>query len=374
MAFQIKQLGKLLDMGSDAVNGKSVVGIDIGSSSLKVVALTEGKTGAALLTYGELQLGPYAGVDIGRTVNLEPRKLGEALVDILHEANVTARNAALAIPHSASFITIVKFPTNNQAQLASMVPIEARKYIPMTMNEVTLDWFVIPERAKKADVPSPDQAATTDTHVLLAAIYNESLKRYRSVVQHAGVAVGMNEIESFSVIRSSVHEDDATVMVLDLGASSTKMYIVSAGILHETHRMPLGGQDLTSSIAQALKIQVSEAEEVKRQMGFTADGYDPRISEALRGPIERIVFETKRVIERYEGEGSEKVEKVFLAGGGALLRGLRETMETTFALPVVLTNPFSKVEYPAFLEETLQEAGPSFAVAMGVALRRLMEK
>lgn len=372
MAFQMKQLGKLLDMGSDAVGGKNVVGIDIGTSSLKVVALTAGKTGAALETYGELQLGPYAGADIGRTVNLEPGKLGDALIDILHEANVTARNAALAIPHSASFITVVKFPTRDQAQLTSMVPIEARKYIPMTMNEVTLDWFAIPERKAREGVPNDPNV--NETHVLLAAIYNESLKRYRSVVQHAGVAVGMNEIESFSVIRSSVHEDDQTVMVLDLGASSTKMYIVTEGILHETHRMPLGGQDLTAAIATSLKIQLSEAEEVKRQMGFTADGYDPRISEALRGSIERIVFESKRVIERYESEGGEKVSKVFLAGGGALLRGLRETMETTFALPVLLTNPFTKVEYPAFLEETLKDAGPSFAVAMGVALRRLMEK
>ncbi len=374
MIFQIKQLGKLLDMGNDAVNGKSVVGIDIGTSSLKVIGLTTGKTGASLETYGELQLGPYAGIDIGRTVNLEPGRLGEALVDILHEANVTARNAALAIPHSASFITVIQLPTKDPAQLASMVPIEARKYIPMSMNEVTLDWFAVPERAQKDGDVNNDQTSSTETHVLLAAIYNESLKRYRSAVQHAGIAVGMNEIESFSVIRSSIHEDDATVMVLDLGASTTKMYIVTDGILHETHRMPVGGQDLTMAIAQMLKIQVSEAEEVKRQMGFAADSYDPRISEALRGPIERIVFETKRVIERFQSEGGEKVDKVYLAGGGALLRGLRETMETTFALPVVITNPFTKVEYPAFLEETLVEAGPSFAVAMGVALRRLMEK
>jgi type IV pilus assembly protein PilM len=80
------------------------------------------------------------------------------------------------------------------------------------------------------------------------------------------------------------------------------------------------------------------------------------------------------VIERYETAGSEKVTKIVLAGGGAVLKGLRETLESALGVPVVLSNPFTKVEYPAFLEATLKEIGPSFAVAMGAALRRLAEK
>lgn len=372
MAFGIKKIGKFLD--SSAITGNhSVVGVDIGTSSIKVVGLTEGQNGAELETYGELQLGPYAGLEIGRTTNLDAGKLGTALIDILREANVTARNAALAIPHSASFIATVEFPTNDQAKLASMVPIEARKYIPVPMNEVTLDWFVIPER-KKVEV-NTDATPKTNTHVLLAAIFNESLRKYRSAVQHAGVAVGLNEMESFSVIRSSIHEDDETVMIMDLGASSAKIYIVANGILHETHRMPIGGQDLTMAIVETMKLGIGEAEEAKRQMGFVAgDGYDPRIVEALTRPIERIVNETKRVLTRYESEGSEKITKIYLTGGGASLRGLPESFATAFGIPVICANAFSKVAYPAFLEETLKEAGPTFAVAIGIALRRLIEK
>ena len=371
MAFGIKKIGQFLD--SSALTGShGVVGIDIGTSSVKVVGLIEGKNGAELETYGELQLGPYAGLEIGRTTNLDAGKLGTALMDILREANVTARNAALAIPHSASFIAAVEFPTNDQAKLASMVPIEARKYIPVSMNEVTLDWFVIPERKQAAAVPD---AAQTNTHVLLAAIFNESLRKYRSAVQHAGVAVGLNEMESFSVIRSSIHEDDETVMIMDLGASSTKIYIVANGILHETHRMPIGGQDLTMAIAETLKLGNGEAEEAKRQMGFTAgEGYDPRIVEALTRPIERIVNETRRVLSRYESEGTEKIAKIYLTGGGASLKGIVESFTTAFGVSVVPANAFSKVAYPAFLEETLKEAGPTFAVAIGIALRRLIEK
>lgn len=369
MAFQIKQLGKLLDMGSQMIKEDGVLGIDIGTSSLKVVELTVGKTGAALKTYGELQLGPYGNTDIGKAVNLGEQKLTEALVDILREANVGSHTSALAIPHSASFVVVTKFPTNDHTQLASMVPIEARKYIPMAMNEISLDWFVIPEAAPKAGA-----APHTDTRVLLAAIYNESLKRYRSVVQNAGIAVSINEIESFSVIRSSIHEDDALVMVVDLGASSTKMYIVDRGILHETHRMPIGGQDLTNVLASTLKIQITEAEEAKRQFGLLSNEYDVRISDAMRGSVERVVAEARRVLDRYEKDYGVPVQKVILAGGGALLRGLQGEFEKVFERDTLIANPFTKVEYPAFLEETLKEAGPSFAVALGIALRRLTEK
>lgn len=371
MAFEIKKLGRLLDMGNDAVNGRSVVGIDIGSSSLKVIGLTEGKTGAALETYGELQLGPYAKQDIGRTVNLESSRLGDALVDILREANVTAKNGALAIPNFASFVVVARFPTKDQQQLASMVPVEARKLIPIPMNEVALDWFVIPEGRRREGAPALPEGSTP---ALMAAIHTDALKRYRAVVQHAGLAVSVNEIESFSVIRSSIHENDTTVLVMDMGASSTKNYIVQDGILRETHRTPAGGQELTMAVATALKIQPGEAEELKRQVGFTADQYDPRIGQALKQPIERIVAETKRVIDRFHAEGNEAIAKIILTGGGANLLGFRESTETVLGIPTVIANPFSKVEYPAFLEQTLVEAGPSFAVAMGAGLRRLMEK
>ena len=369
MGFQIKKLGKLFDMGSLGSLEGGVIGIDIGTSSLKVIQLNIGKSGATLETYGELQLGPYMGADVGKVVNLEPSKLALALVDIIREANVTARSCALAIPHSACFVAVAHFPTRDQTQLVSMVPVEARKYVPMAMNEVTLDWFIIPDPPRIEGAPEP-----TETRVLLAAIYNESLNRYRGVVQNAGIAVGSNEIETFSVVRSSIHESDGSILLLDLGASSTKLYIVESGILQETHRIPLGGQELTSAVGTALNLGYGEAESIKRQMGLLSDTYDPRIGAALAPIVDRIFTETNRALTRYERDMQIKINTIVLTGGGALLVGLLERAQATFAREVTIANPFSKVEYPAFLEETLREAGPSFSVAMGVALRRLTEK
>src|SRR3990167_8865804 len=129
--------------------GSSVLGIDIGSSSIKVVQLRRHRGAAVLETYGELSLGPYAGVEIGRATSLPAKNLAEALTDVLKEANVTAKSCALSIPFSASLISLIEMPALSDDQLKKMIPIEARKYIPVPITEVTLDWFILPEESRK---------------------------------------------------------------------------------------------------------------------------------------------------------------------------------------------------------------------------------
>lgn len=361
MAFTLK---KLFQIGDDALKKGSVVGVDIGSSAIKVVEIKSGNEGAELVTYGEIALGPYANADIGRAVDLEPKKLTEALVDIVRESGVKGRSAALSIPYTASFVSVIEIPTKDQAQLASMIPVEARKYVPTPMNEVTLDWFIIPE--------NPAHTAV-GTQVLLAAIHNEALKQYRSVVQNSGLLAGFSEIEAFSTLRSCAHEEDTIVMVLDMGASSTKLYILESGIIHATHRILLGAQDITTAIAEALSIPLPEAEEAKRHLNITAEDADVRARDAVLSVLERIFSEMQRVVARYESDSGMVVETVVLSGGGALLGGSSDVAAEFFKKTIRLADPFTKIAYPAFLTDTLKEAGPSFAVALGIALRKLSE-
>lgn len=364
MAFQLPRFGKLLEMRVPGGLDGSIIGIDVGASSLKVIQLTSGQFGPALETYGELQLGPYGGAEVGAPVMLDPSKLTAALADIIREASVTAKAAELTVPHAASFVIVVPFPTRDQNALSSMVPIEARKYVPMAMSEITLDWFAVPDVLPQ----DPATSQPTTTRVLMAAIHNESQKRYRGIVQSAGIAVVGNEIEPFSVVRSSIREDDTSVLLIDLGAASTKTYIVESGILEETHRMPLGGHDLTNAISTEGKLSYAEAESLKRSRGLE----EQVVARAAEPLIERMQTELKRNIERFEAESGRHIEAVSLTGGGALLRGLPDRLGAHLERTVHVANPFTKVQHPAFLEETLTEVGASFSVALGVALRKFM--
>jgi type IV pilus assembly protein PilM len=175
---------------------KSVVGIDIGTSSIKVVQLRRERGRVLLETYGAIALGPYAGLEIGRATALPVEKIAEALKDVLREANVTTQIAALSIPYASSLITVLKLPTSIEKQLASVVPIEARKYIPVPINEVMLDWFVVGNDKKT------DKAAKME--VLLVAIHNDTIAKFRSIAAAAALSVGFFEIEVFSTVRAAL--------------------------------------------------------------------------------------------------------------------------------------------------------------------------
>ncbi len=367
MQFDFSKIAQIFNLGGLTKMETGVVGIDIGSSSIKVIQLKRVRESAALETYGELQLGPYANVEIGRATNLDPARLAEALVDIVREASVSSKKAALGMSYSSSFVTVVTLPVVDEGQLASMVPIEARKYVPVPISEVTLDWFVIPD-TKGTERKNPQ------SRVLLAAIHNEAISKYRTVMKNAALISSFTEIEVFSTIRSSVLEEDGVVAIIDIGAATTKLYVVAGGIVQRTHSITIGSQDMTLSLSQALELSVADAEELKRQVGISSAGTDERIKTSLNFTIERILGESRRLLAAHEQRTGMKVGKIILTGGGALLKGLLEHAHAQLERDVVLADPFSKVEYPAFLEDTLKEAGPSFAVAMGVALRRLNEE
>src|SRR4051812_30231473 len=154
---------------------ESVLGIDIGSSAIKVVQIKRKRGRAVLETYGELALGPYAGTEVGRATALQPEKLAEALKDILREAKTTTSACGVALPISSSLISFINVPPVQEKQLAEVITLEARKYIPVPMTEVLLDWSVVPreEIIPSEDERSPKNDQKRQLDVLVVAIHNE---------------------------------------------------------------------------------------------------------------------------------------------------------------------------------------------------------
>ena len=369
--------------------GSSVLGIDIGSSAIKVVQLRKDKGQAVLETYGELSLGPYGDLEIGRATNLDADKLAQALHDILQESNITTKNCGVSIPFAASLISLIELPAVDNSKLASMVPIEARKYIPVPISEVQLDWFVVPEgetqflsdEEKQEAAAQEKKAAQEDVIsdkllVLLVAIHNEVLQKYATVLKSAGLSPSFYEIEIFSSIRAVLNRGIAPVVIIDIGAARTKLYIVEFGIVRSSHVINKGSQDITLSLAKSAEIEIGKAEELKRELGLFAgndEGNGQHVARAGKIVMEHIFAESERAIQAYQRRHNTNISQVILTGGGATLKGLQDLATDKFAMEVVMGNPFSKAATPAFLEEVLQQAGPEFAVALGLALRKLQE-
>jgi len=376
MAFSLASIFKNIGKSAEG----SILGIDIGASSAKIVQLRTSKGAAILETYGEIALGPYAQQSIGKAVKLTPEKIAEALTDVMREANVTARSGGLSIPFSSSLVSVLDLPTVQPEQLKRMIPIEARKYIPIPVNEVTLDWFVIPRDEgeqsafDRIEKQTPMQAKGQE--VLLVAIHNDILRNYQIVSANAGLKIEFYEIEIFSAVRSSVGHGIAPIVVVDLGAATTKIYIVERGVVRLSHLLSIGGQHMTENLGRSLGWEFEKAERVKRERGLIqSNAYSPdendKIKTALLSTLARVFSEVNRVLLSYGQRYNKNVSRVVLAGGGASLPGLREAAHDNLSAEVEIANPFSHTEAPAFLEEVLKQIGPGFAVSVGVALRKL---
>jgi len=368
-------------VGGKGIDG-SVLGIDIGSSSAKIVQLRIARGRAILETYGEIALGPYGGVAVGKAVKLSSEKIAEALVDLMREANVTARTGGVSIPFSSSLVSILDMPKVKPEQLKQMIPIEARKHVPVPVSEVVLDWFVIPEDEAEEDVFDRIEKETMmqkrGQEVLLVAIHNETLRNFQSIMKESEITTSFFEIEIFSAIRSSLGHGIAPVAMVDIGASTSKIYVVERGIVRTSHLVNSGSQHMTETLARSMSWNFEKAERIKREWGVNESPAYTReenelIHSALLSTLNRLFSEINRVLLSYGKRYNKNVAHIVLMGGGASLPGLAVVAGESLSAEAQMSNPFAKVETPAFLDDVLHEIGPGFAVAVGVALRRLQE-
>jgi len=381
MAFSFGGITRMFSSALGREDGGSVLGIDIGASSAKIVQLRPKGGSAILETYGEIALGPYGGQPIGKAVKLSPEKTSEAIIDLMKEANVTARSGGISIPFSSSLISVLELPKVAQDALKRMVPIEARKYIPIPVSEVSLDWFVIPEDDSEKSafdrVSTPAAPARAPMQeVLLVAIHNDTVSAYQTIAKTAGIHVEFYEIEIFSAVRSSLSHGIAPILVVDLGAATTKMYIVERGVVRLTHLVTSGGQHMTENLARSLTWEFEKAERVKRERGlndsaaYSTDEND-RIKTAMLSTLSRLFSEVNRVLLSYGQRYNKSVSHVVLTGGGASLPGLAVYAKEALNADVTIADPFARTEAPAFLGDVLRQIGPGFSVSVGLVLRKL---
>ncbi len=374
MDNQIKNFISSLNLFKSGA-GDSAVGIDIGSSAIKVVEIKKRGGKAVLETYGSIALSSYAEVDQGRVTNLPIEKVVDALKEVLKQSGVTTNASAFSIPVQSSLIFTISLPPQvKESEIPSIIPTEARKYIPLPITEVSLDYFILPEKEssfEEENNPDLPSVRTEKTEVLVVAIQNDAISKYRSIVSQCDLEVGFFEIEIFSSIRSNFEHELSLVLLVDFGASSTKLSLVEFGMVKNHHTINRGGADISQSIAQSLNIPFPKAEEMKKEFGLFENSMEKSLADIIRVHTDYIFSETNNVLLGFEKKYNRTISKVIFTGGGAQLKGLKEIAASNFKAEIEIGHPFSKVGAPEFLDKVLEATGPEFAVALGLALRKL---
>lgn len=340
------------------------IGLDIGSSFIKVVQLKREKEKIVLETYGEIALGPYAGLASGQAVHLGEEKTIEALQDLFKEAKITAKDTTIAIDPSAAYVSLVKVPKVDDNELRTMMPLEARKYIPVPLTEVQMDWWHVPTNINIG-------AEERMINIVLAAVNNETLTNYDRMVQKLGLKNVEYEIGGYSLIRGSSPLAKGMVLYVDIGAQVTTLSLTYQSIVLDMHVISRGSQDSTNQLSKALSIPIETAEETKQTFGYLGDKSNPYIKDIMELSSYPLFGEVARLSLMFERKYNQNIEGIILSGGGARVPGIIDVYNQTVHIAGRVITPFEQIEVPSFLAEMIAKVGPSYAVAIGCALKKL---
>lgn len=364
VSFLKKLIPPRLSLKFLASKPSSVVGINIGSISTKVVQLRYDAERAILETYGELLNAGYLknpdSVTQWGSLHYLDKDIALLLTDILRESNVTARDGIFSIPASAAFLTLMSFPRTLEHEIAAAVPYEARKYVPVPISEVVFEWMIV-ESGEQQD----------NINVLLVAVPREVVDKISRVAELANIKLLALEVEPFSMVRSLVGRDNTPTAIVNLGHQSTTLVLADRGTLQLAHTIGRGSQELTRAMERGLAVGAERADLVKKEVGLSERIEELEITSVIAPLVEVLLSEVDRLISVYNRKATRKIQKINLTGGGANLKGIVEYAASKFGVEVTKGNPFSRVVTPPFMAPILREIGPGFSVAVGLALREI---
>ena len=357
---------------------KKSLGIDIGTSSIKIVEMSSFRNREKLENYGEISASilyerPFRTFE-KNTLSLSSRDVARAIKAVIEEARVRTRQVIFSIPDFSSFFTNFELPPMTQEEVPQAVMYEARRHIPIPLPEVTIDWEIIEGKISNHQ-GSP-------LKILLIAVPNEVINQYQEIAQLANLELLALEAEAFGLVRSLIPEDDKRVIFLiDIGAQSTTCNIVEKRSLKKSHSFNTSGNQLTEQVAKSLSINYKTAKELKEKYGlqnialpsatFSVNAEIQSIREILLPLIDVILREVENIARNlYQIEGKE-IQKYIIAGGSALTPGLKEYFQGYLKKEVEIADPFYKIFYPPILEKTVKKMGPAYAIAIGMAQRGL---
>jgi len=346
---------------------KDVIGLDIGSSSIKLVELSEGKSGYKLQNLVISPLPPEAIVD---GALMDSVTIIDTIQDLIATSKTKMKNVVTSVSGHSVIVKKITLPFMTEAELEESIQWEAERYIPFDINDVNIDFQIFGSSPENPDVMD----------VVLVAAKKDIINDYVSVIMESGLNPVIIDIDSFALenmlaINYEVDKEE-TVAMANVGASITNINIIKNNISGFTRDIFKGGNQITEEIQRQLHIDYEEAEKIKvgSKMDITSQ---PIIQNVLKTASESLAIEIGNSLDFFQSTTTyEKINKLYLSGGGSKIKDFDIILQQQIGIPVEIVNPFKKVEYSEknFDLEYLREIGPVMAVGVGLASRKVGDK
>jgi len=346
---------------------KNVIGIDIGSSSIKLVELIEGKNGFKLQNLAISSLPPEAIVD---GAFMDSVTIIDTIRDLLTTSKVKTKDVVTSVSGHSVIVKKISLPFMTEAELEESIRWEAERYIPFDINDVNIDFQTFGANPENPEVMD----------VVLVAAKKDIINDYVSVIMEAGLNPVIIDIDAFALenmvaINYEIGKEEV-VAIVNVGASITNINILKDNVSGFTRDIFKGGNQITEDIQRQLHVDYDEAEKIKvgSKVDVTARSI---VQNLLKTASESLAVEIRNSLDFFQSTTTyEKISKLYLSGGGSKIKDFDILLQQEIGIPVEIVHPFTKIEYNEknFDVEYLREIGPTLAVGVGLASRRVGDK
>ena len=356
------------------------LGLDLGTSSVKVVELVNRRQ--------RVEVGTYASAEFSHDLIApeDPKAAVSAAAAVvnrlLDEAEVSCDTVIAALPSSIVFTTVINLPPVDDADMESAVRFAARDVVPANLDETSLSWSRLGGDPHTAGEPISQNLAPAATNpmakaaakdqptipVFVTAAPKNVIDRYTQVIAEAHLVLVALEVETFPLARSLFSLPTDSALIVDIGDQVTNYHIIDSGTPRVSHSIDYGGNDVTEAIVQASSLNAEEAESQKFKYGLSA-GAPEKIHTTISQATKLIIDKAQQLQSIYAQRYHRNINKTILIGGGANLKDIAKVWSDVVKHKVIIGNPWKGLSYPNQLESKMQSIGPNYAVAVGLAHR-----
>ena len=348
----------------------SLLGIDISSTSVKLVELSQTDAGYRVES---LAVEPLPANAVSEKNIQDVEAVGDTLSKALKKSGSKCKLAALAVPGSSVITKVITMPASlSDSEMETQIELEADQYIPYPLEEINLDFQILGETKSNPE--------TVD--VLLAASRSENVEMRTAIAEIAGLTTKIIDVEAYTIEKATsllsssaqalgeVSEEDASpfvVAVLDVGATMTSLNVIENNELIYTREQAFGGKQLTEEIMRRYGLAYEEAGRLKK-VGGLPDNYIPEVLEPFK---ENMAQQVSRFLQFFYTAGQhESVDMIALAGGCASIPGIDELISTQLGVETIIANPFAEMDLSNKVNsQALSNDAPALMIACGLAMR-----
>ncbi len=343
----------------------SFLGCDIGTTSIKIAELKRSGDHTTLTNYALLEsFGHFErsnNVLQANDLKLSEQETANMLRLLIKQGKFSTTRAVASVPTFASFITVLEIPSMNDDETAKAMSYQIRQHIPLPLSEIAVDWIRVGQQE--------DNNGFVKQFILLVAIPNEVIERYRAIFKRAGLSLHALEVEPLAYARSVIGSDQTPALIIDIGARSTNITAVDQGFVKLNAQIDYAGDSLTEAIARGLGVGLRRAEDLKKQKGLAGGHGEYELSTLELPFIDVILHEVEKVRAECERVHAAKINRCLLIGGGSNLIGIESYVESKLGIPTSTGNGLLFAPAPDRLAVVEKELQTRFALAVGLAIK-----